>query len=135
MSDITSPYDWLLIRATKDNSNTTRRLRRIWVARCALDIDHIEEAEMDRWIASRLLDIFSKLKTAYPSPELALWEVITDAAPKECWKVGASSTNDYWTRIMLALASKIRLTKVVDFPNYRAPARFRDCVNKQPYGT
>jgi hypothetical protein len=120
MTPIDSPYDWLLIRATKDCSPKAERLRRIWSARCLFEVKATDPSA-DRWIAQALYAILGKTQDGVGD----MFTILATADPAEGWKSGIPEDAPYWTRIMLSLASRIRYLKASEFLNYRSPARFR----------
>jgi len=118
---ITDPYDWLLIRATKDMSPTLQRLRRIWIARCMIPAEYAHTC--DKYIAERLIEILRIC-----GKENRLMDAIEMADPTQGWKLGIKDGATYWERIVLALACIVRHMMVAEFPNYRSPAMFRERV-------
>jgi hypothetical protein len=118
---ITEPHDWLLIRATKDGSPLLTRLRRIWCARCALPTRYHNDPVLDEPIAHRLILILEQ----FDRRRHTMMDLLKSASPDEAWKIGLKPEDPYWSRVVCALASVIRLTMVADIPNYRSPSRFR----------
>lgn len=113
-------YDWLLVRATKDQSPTIKRLRRIYAARCHVSSD---TDRFDQYLAKYLIALLNTTKH-----KADLSEVLVTTDPEQCWKIGSKPEDPHWVRILLALASQIRQTDVSAWDGYRIPARFRNAT-------
>jgi hypothetical protein len=62
--------------------------------------------------------------------QLPCSDMIVDLHPDNGWKYGLKPEDDYWTKVVKILISKIRLSSIEKFPGYTKPLRFRNMVDK-----
>jgi hypothetical protein len=106
----------LLVRACK-SFNPHVRLRSVYKRQYWRGApDHL----LDFYIAellSGLCDDYDIITTS---------KLVSALHPDNAWKHGLKSDDDYYTRVVKVLTSKIRLTKVAKFPGLTSPLRFKN---------
>ena len=118
-------WAWLTIRACKDSSGA-KRLHRIMELRAM----HTLKPEEGAYVACMIL---TKCLEARESERVNLLELIRATHPSEMGKYGAVEYRDgvpaetgHFQRFALVLMSQVRMTVAAEWPDYPAPAKWRD---------
>lgn len=116
-------WDSLMVRACKCNRPTLGRFRRIMARRCALRLEHVEDA----YVARYFLQIVEEHKLT------TLENFVWNLNPVEMWKYGAPKGCEcdpngvpyrHREKVITLAASILRLTPVAKLPGLRSPSRF-----------
>ncbi|MBD3261326.1 MAG: hypothetical protein GF334_06510 [Candidatus Altiarchaeales archaeon] len=124
--------DSLIVRACKDQSDTVKRLRRIWEIRCNLPTP-ADAGAYDRWIFQRLVLILTWRIPGRPTVEW-LQRIIEHADPSDLWRRPTHEAPPYWERLVKAAAGEVMRSTVEELPEYRYAARWRDKPNPEVSG-
>ena len=115
-------YDNLIVRQCKKNKTSMRSLRRIVGMKCALPFSYVTNADVIHFLI-RIVRDYNLIKH---------WDefLITELNPKKNWwylpEIDRPKEKSYMDNLADVLISKIMLTEVKIFPNFRSPLRFRN---------
>lgn len=109
-------YQQLFVRACKSN-NAEQRIKRLYKSIYYTEFNY-----------NHGMYILMKIVQEYNLIRFDRF-VLEYANPEKSWQYGSDSNESYDERMFKAFISIIRLSKVVKFPDYRQPAKFRKSMD------